>query len=173
MRSLGESSEDYVIKSFFDSMYFSRQGISWKSDGLSPAFVRHSYYRDSSSSFDFVKLNSLTDSRSVGTCERYVLTVPDSIASSDFGYTMTWNFYLMMNVDFLVACTQLEVAYILERGEALASKDTTDALVIGNLVGVDGDGLGILDGIDSYDIGMQITKCTRSCRSQALSEAGS
>ena len=163
MSSLGQSFQDYVIKSSFDSIYLMRQGICWNSGGLFPAFVRQSYYRDSSSSVDSVKLNSLTDNRSVGTSERYGLTVPDSNASSDFGYTRTWNFDLMMNVDFLVACTQLEVDYILERGEAVASKDTSDVLVIGSVVGVDGDGLGILDGTDSCDIGRQMYKFFRSC----------
>ena len=87
-----------------------RLDTSWNSDVLIPAISKEKYCPTLSYRLDIVKLNSLTDGRSVGTSVGYGLTVPVSNASSDLGYTRTWNCYLMLHVDFLVACTELEVA---------------------------------------------------------------
>ena len=110
MSSLGDSAEDSVIKSISDSIKFMRLDTSWNTDVLIPALLTEKSSLALSNRLDIVKLNSLTDGRSVGTSVGYGLTVPVSNASSDLGYTRTWNCYLMLHVDFLVACTELEMA---------------------------------------------------------------
>ena len=93
MSNLSDSAEDSVIKSISDSIKFMRLDTSWNIDVLISALLKEKYSLALSNRLDVVKLNSLTGGRSVGTSERYGLTVPVSNASNDLGYTRTWNFY--------------------------------------------------------------------------------